>query len=301
MNNNSFTVLPMSQRFSLEPGETYTGKITIVNPADAADDFAYSISVSPYSVVGEDYSADLATMNNRSELVKWIKVSEPKGSVKPNESKDVEFTITVPEGAAGGGQYAAISVGSDNSAVEGQGVAVNNVFELASVVYGNVAGEVVREGEIIENEVPGFVVSTPITVEALISNEGNVHEDATVVLTVSNAFTGEKILPTEDNSGQYSELIMPETTKSISRDINLPGIGIIKVKQTIYYNNEVSTVERDVFICPIWFMVLVFATILAIVAAVVSIVMKHKKKKANKHDKNASRSKHHIKHNNDDN
>ena len=57
---NAFTLLPMSQNFTLDPGETYTGTITIVNPVDSKSDFAYSVSVSPYSVVGEDYQADIS-------------------------------------------------------------------------------------------------------------------------------------------------------------------------------------------------------------------------------------------------
>lgn len=279
MGNSSFTVLPMSQRFSLEAGKSYTGKISIVNPADATEDFHYIMSVSPYGVMGEDYTADLVTVTNRSEIVKWIKISEPSGSVKPNETKEVEFTITVPENAPAGGQYAAIAVSSNDTATASEGVAVNNVFELASLVYATVAGETKHQGEILENNVPGFVVQTPVTLSALISNEGNVHEDATFIISAKNVFTGQVILPTEDNEGRYNELIMPETTREITREINnLPALGVIKINQTIYYQGDVKTVEKDVIICPIWFMLLVGVTILAIIAAIVGTVKKHKRK-----------------------
>ena len=279
MGNSSFTVLPMSQRFTLEPGETYTGSISIVNPADSTEDFHYIMSVSPYGV-DDRYDADFAAETNRTQIAKWIEISEPTGSVKPNETKEVEFTITVPENAPGGGQYAAIAVTSNDSNTASEGVAVNNVFELASIVYATVAGEIKHEGEIIENNVPGFVVKAPITLSALISNGGNVHEDATFVISVSNKFTGEVILPTEDNEGRYNELIMPETTREVTREVNdLPALGVVKVNQTIYYQGEVATVEKDVIICPIWFMCLLFATILAIIGAIVGIIVKHKKKK----------------------
>ena len=279
MGNSSFTVLPMSQRFALEPGKTYTGKLSIVNPAESTEDFHYVMSVSPYGVTGEDYDVDFATVTNRSEIVKWIKISEPTGSVKPNETKEVEFTITVPEDAAGGGQYALIAVSSNETATATEGVAVNNVFELASIVYATVSGETKHEGEILENNVPGFVVKTPVTLSALISNNGNVHEDATFVISVSNAFTGQVILPTEDNEGRYNELIMPDTTREITREINnLPALGIIKINQTIYYLGDVKTVEKNVIICPIWFMLLLGVTILAIIGAIVGTVLKHKRR-----------------------
>lgn len=288
MGNNAFTVLPMSQRFSLEPGKTYSGKVTVVNPADATENFKYKVGVSPYGVMGEDYTADLTTDYTRSAISKWIKIAEPTGELKPNETRDVEFTITVPNDAPAGGQYAAITITSDNEQAATSGVAVQNVFEMASIVYARVAGETKHEGEILENNVPGFSTTVPVTLSALISNNGNVHEDATFVISVSDAFTGRVILPTEEDDGQYSEIIMPETTRKIERNVsNLPAVGVVRVKQVIYYNGDVSEVSKDIWICPIWFMALVAATIISIVVAIVMIVKKHRKggKKAKKSKK----------------
>ena len=279
MQNNSFTILPMSQRFSLDPGKTYKGKITIVNPADATSDFEYIASVSPYSVVGEDYTADLVTQSNHSEISKWIKISEPVGKVAPNESKDVEFTIKVPVDAAAGGQYATINVSSNAANSSDNGVSVQNIFEMASVIYANVSGEIVHDGEIIENNIPGFSAVTPVTLSALISNNGNVHEDATFVIAVSDVFSGHVILPTEEDAGQYNEIIMPDSTKKIERNIsNLPAIGLVKVSQTIYYNGDVSIVEKNIFICPIWFMALALLTFAAVITTIVMIIRHHHKK-----------------------
>ena len=282
MDNNTFTVLPMSQRFgNLEPGESYDGSITIVNPADATENFSYKVSLLPYGVVGRDYTADLTTDSDHTAIAKWITVEEPTGEVKPNESKEIKFTIKVPKDAPAGGQYAAIAVSSNNEASSTQGVAVQNVFELASLVYAQVAGETKHEGKSLENNIPGFVTSTPVTIGALITNGGNVHEDATFVITVSDFFTGRVILPTEENDGEYNEIIMPDSERYVEREIsNLPALGVIKVNQTIYYNGDVSKEEKDIIICPIWFLALVILTLAAIIATVIMIIKKHKKNKA---------------------
>ena len=291
MENNSFTVLPMSQRFALESGGEYSGKLTIVNPSDATADFNYKVTIMPYGVKDQEYTADLATEYNRSMITKWIKIDESTGVVKPNESKDVAFTITVPEDAPSGGQYAAIAVSSNDEANVSDGVAVQNVFELASIIYGTVAGETTHEGEIIENNVPGFVVANPVTLSALISNNGNVHEDAAFTIAVSNFFTGEVILPTEEDDGQYSELIMPESTKHIEREVsNLPSLGIMRISQTITYQGETSVVDKNVIICPIWFLILLIAAIAAIITTIVLIVKKHRRgKKSKKSHKSADK------------
>ena len=281
MESNMFTILPMSQRFSLEPGKTYEGKITVVNPVDATEDFAYKISTTPYGVSDSSYTADLITDTDRTAISKWIKIEEPTGKIKPNESKEIKFTIKVPENAPGGGQYAALTVSSDPAESDAEGVTVQNVFEMASVIYGTVAGETIHKGEIKENNVPGFVVNTPVKLTALISNEGNVHEDASFTISVTDFFTGHVILPTEENDGHYSEIIMPETERLVEREIsNLPALGVVKVNQTIQYNGEMSVVEKDLIICPIWFMVLIMATLGAIIFTIVHLVRKNRKKKA---------------------
>lgn len=280
MDSNMFTVLPMSQRFSLKPGETYEGSITVVNPVDATEDFAYKIAVVPYGVSGQDYQADLVTDSNHTAMAKWITVKEPTGKVKPNESKKVEFTITVPKNAPAGGQYAALTVTSNNDVNNSEGVAIQNVFEMASIIYGSVAGKTVYDGEVQENNIPGFVMSTPVKLSALISNRGNVHVDATFKITVSDFFTGNVILPTEENDGEYSEVIMPETTRFVEREVsNLPALGVVKINQTIYYNGQAYPVEKDVIICPIWFLALLAVTVCAIIGTIVHLILKHHKNK----------------------
>lgn len=283
--DNMFTVLPMSQAISLSAGEVYTGKITIVNPADATTDFQYKIDVSPYGVDGESYDANLSTETTRTQIANWIEISEPTGTLKPNETREVEYTIKVPENSPAGGQYAAITVMSnDDSAVEEGGAAVKNVFEMASLIYASIAGETNHDGKIEENNIPGFVLSEPITVTSKFTNNGNIHEAATIKLEVTDFMTGAKIFPADDNADEntntYTELIMPETTRLLSRDINnLPLIGVVNVKQTIYYNGDVSIEEQNVIICPIWFMAAVAVVIGGIIALIVRKIVKRRKKR----------------------
>ena len=171
-----------------------------------------------------------------------------------------------------------MSSDTDNSS--NNGVSVNNVFEMASLIYGNVAGDIKREGKIIENNVPGFIAVPPLETSVLFENQGNIHEIATIVLKVTDFFTGNVIFPTGEETGEFSEIVMPETTYLATRNIsNLPALGVVKVSQTVYYRGESSTTEKEVIICPIWFMLLVAATIAAIIAFIVSRVRKHRKKK----------------------
>lgn len=273
--SKAFTVLPMSQDMYLEAGKTFTGSITVANPADASGDFHYAVSVSPYSVVDENYTADLATMSDRSAIVEWIEIENPTGVLKPNESVKVNFKINVPLDAPSGGQYAAIAVRSNEEATDTGGVSVQNVFELASLLLANVAGETKHEGSILENQIPGFITNGSPTVTALLTNDGNVHETAKVTIHVKNAITGETMFPKEGQSDEFIELVMPGTTRYIARSLDdLPSLGIYSVSQDISYLGSSSYNSTVMISCPIWFLVLFIVTIGAIIGMTIALVRK---------------------------
>lgn len=280
MEDHAFTLMPMSQEISLDPGTTYEGHITITNPADSSSDFSYKVSVNPYSVNGEEYNIDLLTQYNRSIITEWVTVKEPTGTLKPNESKQINYTIKVPKNAPAGGQYAALTVAEDGTAQSGDGVTVSSILEMASIIYAKVAGETTTDAKILENNIPSFVTSAPVTLSALISNNGNVHQSAEFTISISDNFTGQVILPNDESTGRYNEIVMPETTYRSERILNdLPSVGVVKVKQTIRIGGEVSVAEQDIVICPIWFMALIALTVCAFIAVIVAIVHKHRKRK----------------------
>ena len=270
----------MNQRISLEPGQVYHGSIRVANPSDSTRDFKFEASVSPYSVIGSDYAINLSDKSDRTMIADWITIDTPSGSLAPNETKDVEFTITVPETAPGGSQYAAIIVSQNEEDKKSSGINVDNVLEMASLIYADVDGDIIREGHIISNDVPGFSTVIPVTVSATFDNTGNVHNEATIAITVKNAITGETIFPEAGVENRFSELVLPDTTRTVSRNIdNLPALGIVNIEQTLYYNGAVSTETKNLIICPMWFIFSVVAALAIIVGVIIHLIKKAKKHK----------------------
>ena len=281
MENDKFLITPMTQKMELKAGESYTGTIKVANPADATREFSFVAEVSPYGVVGEDYTADLKTKSNRTMIADWIKLEDAKGTLEPNGTANIKFTITVPEDAPAGAQYAAIVVSQSKDEAKKSGMNVDNIVEIASIIYGEVEGETVMDGHILENEVPGFSTTAPITVSAKFDNHGNVYDSAMITIAAKNNITGEVYLPTENNEGFYEELILPDTTRAVERNVEgLPFLGIVHIEQSINYNGEVSKLEKDVIICPVWFMVLAAVVVAALVALIVRLIIKHRRAKA---------------------
>lgn len=265
---NNFIVSPMLEKISLKAGETYTGSILIANPKDATEDFYYKISTSPYSVIGENYIADFETISDWSRILEWTTLEDTEGTLKPNETKRIFYTIEVPKNAPAGGQYLKIGVTS-NAAASGSSGAVQDVFEIASLVFAEIDGETTRGGRILEGKIPDFVTSSNPAVTAKFTNTGNVHETATTRLYVKNLLGGGEIYPQNGENPEMESIIMPLSTRVISRQIpNLPVVGIFEVKETISYRGDTMDVTSVMVVCPAWFILLVLATIASILGMV---------------------------------
>lgn len=270
MDDVSFSVRPVTNNLELEAGGTATGEITIINPDYATDVLNYLISIAPYSVVGESYRADLVATNEHTMMTDWITIAEPEGSLEPGEKKTIEYKISVPSDAPGGGQYSAILV--DALPKEGETPStVKAVYEISHIIYANVKGETYHYGEILGNDIPSVATKTPISISTLLTNTGNTHEYANIDVAVKNALNGEEIY--SEGEASVSEVIMPNSTRLFKRDItNLPSLGIVDITQTIMYGNQVSTVTSRVYICPLWFAVLVAVALVGIVWGVIKTI-----------------------------
>lgn len=273
-----FTMLPMSQTVNLTHGKTYRGYVTIANPAAAEEDFYYSASITPYSVLDADYTADLSTKSDWSMMVDWAEIENPTGVLKPNESGKIYFTITVPEDAPAGGQYAAITVRSNADAAAENGVQVQSVVEMASVIFAKVDGETVRSGEVTDNSMPGFVVTMPFKTSVTFVNEGNVHESATIKITIRDAWTGDVVFPKDDEKNTFSEMVMPETTRVLVREVSqVAELGAYDITQEVMYMGETYTTTQKVIACPLWFLILIIATVAVAIGTLVLRARKRKK------------------------
>lgn len=280
--NDTFTVSPMNQRIELEPGEVYQGHIKVGNPATAKSELKYQINVTPLGFAGEDYDADLVTESNYTQITNWITIDEPTGTLKPNEFKEITFSINVPKDVPAGGQYASLLVSRDDGTGENDNaVEIGSVLEMASLLYARVNGKTRKEGEVVRNDIPSFATGGPINTTIVVKNNGNVDSVMTPVVMAKNFFTGEVIIDGSDKSTYESEIVMPETTRAISKELNnMPALGVVRVEQTVYYDGKpISSESKDLIICPIWFMILVATALIVIIEIIILLVKKHKAKK----------------------
>lgn len=272
---SAFSLSPMNQTVVLNPGDTYRNTITVSNPSTSEEEFHYKVVVNPYDV-DENNVDKYDSRSDRNMIVDWIKiVKNEKGVVPVNDAVTVEYEINVPQGVPAGGQYAAITVMADDNGAKSNSeqYGIHENMAIAYLLYAEVTGETVRQGEIQNVSVPGFIFSGNIMGTSSIKNTGNVHGSAHYTMKVYPLFSGEEIYTNEEKP--ESAVILPDKTLyNESFWDNTPAIGIFNVVYTVEFEGVNAEVSKMVIKCPIW---LLFIIIFLIVLIIITIVMKIKK------------------------
>ena len=273
------TVSPPKQKIVLVPGETFEGVIRVSNSAHAKGDLHYSATIGSFGLGKDeegniDYNdTDVDTVTSYNQMMNWITLGKESGTVEPNGTDVVPFTINVPADAPAGGQYATILFQDDsgNGRASDGNVSIESVVRFASSIIAEVSGETRDEGAILENSIPSFIFNNKLSATSTVRNDGNVHTDASYVLQVWPLFGDEEICTNEEEPS--TSLIMPETERYHVEECNLPMIGIFRAKQTVNIFGETSVAEKTVFVCPLW---LLFIIVFAIVLIIIWLVMRAK-------------------------
>lgn len=279
---SAMTVSPQYQKIILIPGETYKGSITVSNSNNSTSNLYYATSVGSFSQSrssenDDDYGeVNFDDITSYNQIVNWITIDNETGVVEKNENKAVTFTIDVPSDAPAGGQYATIIVRNNTGAGgAGDGVNIQENYQIGSIIYAEVAGNTIDTGEIISNEVPAFILDgSTFKAVSRVKNTGNVHTDAEYTLQVWPLFSGEEICTNEENPDK--SLILPGTERYHAQSCSLPAVGIFKVKQVVEIFDKESVVERMVIVCPIWLMFVIIFGVLLIIFYIIARAKRRK-------------------------
>lgn len=264
-------VSPVSFSIELKPGETIEKTFRVQNTG--LKEFDFTIETTPYSVINDEYDGNYTDESAYTQIADWVTYSMDEGTAMPGDSIDVTATIKVPKDVPAGGQYAMIAVTMlENSDGSSSSSAMITATSRAGIIlYSSVEGNTRKEGSIVDNKVPGFLFKPPISATSTVKNTGNVHAEATYILQVYPLFGDEEVYTNEENP--ETRVILPETQRfNTMYWEGAPALGIFKVKQTVKFLGEEKVTEKVVFLCPIWFLVIILLLIFVIVFWVVSRV-----------------------------
>ena len=282
----TFAVSPMKEKVALNPGDSYSSVVTIYTSNEYNTDIEYSVKTEGF-YINENNDTIFEECNNEyCELSEWITIDSPtKGTLSPNQKAQIYYTINVPENAHGGGQYASIifeaklaNNESDPNASENDNEIISTVTEnkrIAYTIYAEVAGDINRQGEVQDINVPSFLLSGNIKGTSSIKNTGNVHGEAKYKLQVFPLFSDEEIYTNEEDPD--TKTILPDRTRYEETTWEgTPGIGIFNVLYTVEFEGVTAQVSKMVIKCPIW---LLFLIVFIIIALILWLVLRTKNRK----------------------
>ena len=259
-------VSPASQTLgTLEPGKTYQKSFVVKNIG--TETASFKVYATPYYENDEEGNKVYTVSNNYTYLSGWIEFGTDRGTLKPQESMQIEYTVKVPEGVSGGAQNAAIMVESEDTVDNTRVVSASS--RVALILLSQVSGDINPCGKIVDKNIPSLLLNPPITASGRVENCGNIDLNVKYDLEVYPIFSDEEIYTNEEIPTILATL--PETRRFTSVEWKeAPSFGLFRVKMIITYNGETEELEKIVLICPLWLIVLVIVFIGAVVFWLVS-------------------------------
>lgn len=265
-------ISPTTKRLSLKSGDYIEETITIAN--EGTESVESSIYVTPYSENEDGITKDFDISNNYNQISRWIKIKNTDGEfvdkaeygLAPGEEKKVTFSISVPNEAPSGGQYACIFMESKRKEhIQGT---IQAIPRVGSLVYAQIDGELKREAKLAGIEAKKF--GNNIGVKANVANTGNIDIQATLDVKIESVF-GEELYR---HTGVTT--ILPESNKTIYVEWGeTPAVGIFRVKHELKALNITENETRIVFVISPSILIL---TIAIIIAATIYLVFRIKTK-----------------------
>ena len=200
----SIGLRPLKNDIKINPGQTITRTITVVNNTKETRTAVPALEVFDSST-DDGYPDQLRAgdTGNPQEVTNWIDISMDTVTVPPFSTQDVEYSITAPENAEPGGHYGAILF-EDYDPNPSDGIKIN--VRVASLLLVRVAGEAIEDAEITEFSLNKNKVydDKALVFDIRITNLGNVHfaPEGRIILKNSKGEVLTKVGKILDRDGQ---------------------------------------------------------------------------------------------------
>lgn len=255
------TVSPTKQELSLTPGTQSDGSFKVFNSGDSP--FTFRLYAAPYSVANEQYDPNFENETNRTQISRWINVSDAEVSLQPGEDTEIPYTVAVPDDIPNGGQYAVIFAETAEEETD-RDAAIIAKKRVGMLVYGRADGDTRDGGEIVSQETKRWQHGAPLSTNWRVENTGNTDFEVTSQLTVSALF-GDVVYESEPREN----VLLPDTTRSLDLQWDDARFGIYKVETTVQFLDTERTEARYVLVASPIVVVIAAAALVALIGGIV--------------------------------
>lgn len=220
-------IAPPVITLTVNPGQTV--KTTIQLRDISSGNLIVSNQINDFVAAGEDGTPKILLDGNTKSpfsIKDWI-TPVPSLELTPHQIKTLTVTLNVPANASPGGHYGVIRFTGTPPELHGTGVSLSASLGalMLVTVNGNIKHSLVAQ-ELSANKGGGkaghLFESAPINFVEKIKNTGNVHEEPTGHVTITDMF-GKKIAALNVNIPPHN--VLPDSTRKFTEPLDSTVIG----------------------------------------------------------------------------
>jgi len=226
-NGQALEIAPPLITLTVNPGQTLVTQISIRDVSSGP--LFVTGTVNDFEAAGEDGTPKILLNNNASttpySIKGWI-ASLPSLTLQPHEIHNLPITIKVPANASPGGHYGVIRFSGTPPELHDTGVSLQ--ASLGSLVLVTVRGNIkhelsVQKFSVTKNGKKQLVYeSPPLSVDTVIKNTGNVHEQPNGLVTIKDLL-GKTIGSV--NVNQPPKNVLPSSSRKFSEPLDKTVYG----------------------------------------------------------------------------
>ncbi|RJQ44255.1 MAG: hypothetical protein C4534_06760 [Gaiellales bacterium] len=239
------TISPTKTEVILEPGQSASREVTLVNRTGEDVDVTFSIVDFEGSLDPADSHVLVEDGDSAWGASNWLEPELDNIVLEHGETLKLDVRIIVPPGAEPGGHYAALLAESKQEGGEG-GVQIS--YRITSLFLITVPGDIDSRATLNDPETPLIASFGPVNIGLVFNNLGNIHQSPSGVVRVTNVL-GQEVaqLPVKE------WVVLPESSRRTQ--VEWPGkwhLGPYKVDAQISYgeDGEVLYASRTIWFIP---------------------------------------------------
>lgn len=186
------------------PGQTYFWTLRATNVgAETQNFYVIKRDISGLSEEGRPIFANFGEKTGL-ELVSWMQITPGPIAIAPGETKDIPFSIIVPQNASPGTHLGSVFLGPEPVRPEVSGIGIT--YQVVTIISLRIAGDIVEEAIIREFRTDKQIYGKPeVNFIAKVENLGNVIVKPRGPVEITNMF-GKKVATLKMNESAAAVL-----------------------------------------------------------------------------------------------
>lgn len=259
--NIGLSIQPLKAIHTLNPGESVSGNVQVINAGDSAvtvetkiEDFVPLAGTYQIQFVGR--APGISTVRD------WITLDVPKSFVlAKGERKDVSYTINTPANAEPGGHFGVAFFKTSELSKNAQQLRVG--AQVGMLILVTIPGSHLEKGNVLDFTGPFFVKKSPIHFTVKFENTGTVHFEPKGTISITNMF-GKEIGMVPVNG----QVVLPTGIKDLVASVDFGGVLIGRytahLKMFDGEGNELTAKNISFYAFPLWYAIAFLITTLAL-------------------------------------